>query len=219
MEKSIESIWKEGFMDADALVAPRVNKLYSKKSTHIIEKFKRMFKMNLILIVIGSLVVLTASFLVGLPYMGILLFIGLNILFLLNIKFLKSLKNIDNSKSSYDYLMSFDQWLKNQISVNRRFSRLFYPYIFMALFLGFWMKNVEGKHLGKYAVEKLLQTYPDLYSIAGIPLVILLSVLCMLILLYLVGGKIYEWDFNIVYGRIKAKLDDMVNDIQALRAD
>ena len=28
MEKSIESIWKEGFLKSDALVAPKLNDLY-----------------------------------------------------------------------------------------------------------------------------------------------------------------------------------------------
>ena len=44
MEKSIENIWKEGFLKSDALVAPKLNNLYNKKSIHIIDKFKRRFK-------------------------------------------------------------------------------------------------------------------------------------------------------------------------------
>jgi hypothetical protein len=35
MEKSIENIWKEGFLKNDALVAPTLNNLYNqKKNTH-----------------------------------------------------------------------------------------------------------------------------------------------------------------------------------------
>ena len=44
MEKSIESIWKEGFLQKNAMVAPKLNNLYNKKSIHIIDKFKRMFQ-------------------------------------------------------------------------------------------------------------------------------------------------------------------------------
>ena len=47
MEKSIESIWKQGFLDNNAMVAPKLNNLYNQKSIHIIDKFKRMFKINL----------------------------------------------------------------------------------------------------------------------------------------------------------------------------
>ena len=52
MEKSIESIWKEGFLEKDAMVAPKINNLYNQKSIHIIDKFKRMFKINLNALVI-----------------------------------------------------------------------------------------------------------------------------------------------------------------------
>ena len=54
MEKSIESIWKQGFLENDAMVAPKLNNLYNQKSIHIIDKFKRMFKINLNALVIFS---------------------------------------------------------------------------------------------------------------------------------------------------------------------
>ena len=50
MEKSIETIWKEGFIKNDALVAPKLNDLYNQKSIDIVEKFKRMYKLNRIAI-------------------------------------------------------------------------------------------------------------------------------------------------------------------------
>ena len=65
MEKSIETIWKEGFLNNDALLAPQVNNLYHKKSNHIVDKFKRMFKFNLIAILIGSFALLIISFIIG----------------------------------------------------------------------------------------------------------------------------------------------------------
>ena len=62
MEKSIESIWKEGFLDSNAMVAPKLNNLYNKKSIHIIDKFKRMFKINLNALVVFSFVILNSLF-------------------------------------------------------------------------------------------------------------------------------------------------------------
>ena len=59
MERSIENIWKEGFRKSDALVAPKINNLYNQKSIHIIDKFKRMFKINLIAIAVFSFVFLS----------------------------------------------------------------------------------------------------------------------------------------------------------------
>ena len=65
MEKSIENIWKEGFLKSDALVVPKINNLYNQKSKHITAKFERMFKINLIAIVVFSVV-----FLIELSTMG-----------------------------------------------------------------------------------------------------------------------------------------------------
>jgi hypothetical protein len=44
MEKSIETIWKQGFLNDDALVAPKLNDLYNQKSTHIIDTFNNLFR-------------------------------------------------------------------------------------------------------------------------------------------------------------------------------
>lgn len=218
MEKSIETIWKEGFLKSDALIAPKLNNLYNQKSKHIIDKFKRMFKMNLILIVLGSFIVLGASFIVGLPYLGVPMFIILNVLVILNKRLLNTLMLIDKSVSSYDYLISFDNWLKFQISINKKFARILYPTVFLSLMIGFWMKIEEGQRVGDHVVNKLLLTYPDLHLLFGVPLIGIIGALIVSGLLILLGGRIYEWDLRIVYGRELNKLDEIIVDVEELRA-
>jgi hypothetical protein len=218
MEKSIETIWKEGFLKSDALIAPKLNNLYNQKSKHIIDKFKRMFKMNLILIVLGSFIVLGASFVVGLPYLGVPMFFILNVLVIINKKLLSTLMLIDKSTNSYDYLMAFDTWLKSQVSINKKFARFLYPFIFLSIVVGFWMKIEEGQRIGDHAVNKLLLTYPDLNLLFGIPIIGIIGVLLIAGILILLGGRIYEWDLKIVYGRVFNKLDEIIADIKELRA-
>jgi hypothetical protein len=36
MRKTIEAAWREGFLTQGALVAPKVNDLYTRKSIHIV---------------------------------------------------------------------------------------------------------------------------------------------------------------------------------------
>lgn len=218
MEKSIETIWRDGFLKTNALVAPKLNNLYNKKSNHIIDKFKRMFKMNLILIVIGSIIILVASFVVGIPYMGVPMFIVMNILVVLNKKLLDTLMLIDKSTNSYDYLMAFDSWLKSQIASNKRFSRFFYPIIFLSLVAGFWMKETGNLRLGDHFVNKLLITYPDLLLVNGLPAIGIIVVVFFAGILAILGGRIYEWDLKLVYGRIIKKLDEIIADLNELRA-
>ena len=218
MEKSIENIWKEGFLKSDALVAPKINNLYNQKSIHIIDKFKRMFKINLIAIVAFSFAFLVVSFIIGIPITGIIFFVTLSVLVFINKRLLNDLEKIDIGISSYQYLKAFNQWINKQVSINKRFSRFLYPIIFMSLVLGFWFKDAEGMPLGERLVDEILFGFPDTYLIFGIPLIGIVIVAVILVLLFLVGGRIYKWDLNIVYGRIFKKLEELMTDIESLRS-
>ena len=163
MEKSIENIWKEGFLKSDALVAPKINNLYNQKSIHIIDKFKRMFKINLIAIVAFSFAFLVVSFIIGIPITGIIFFVTLSVLVVINKRLLNDLEKIDIGISSYQYLKAFNQWINKQVSINKRFSRFLYPIIFMSLVLGFWFKDAEGMPLGERLVNEILVGFPDTF--------------------------------------------------------
>lgn len=217
MEKSIENIWKEGFLKSDALVAPKINNLYSQKSIHIIDKFKRMFRINLIAIAVFSFVFLVVSYFIGIPITGIIFFVMLWVLVYFNKKLLNDLEQIDLGDSSYQYLKAFNQWKNKQISINKKFSRFLYPIIFMSLILGYWFKDAEGMPLGERLVDEILIGFPDLYLVFGIPLIGIIIVLMILALLAFFGGRIYKWDLNIVYGRVFKKLEELMTDIESLR--
>ena len=201
MEKSIESIWKEGFLKSDALVAPKLNNLYTQKSIHIIDKFKRMFKINLNALVVFSFVVLIVAFFVKIPVMGVLMFILLNVIVIVNKKLFKGLNKIDKNVSSYKYLKSFDNWMKDQILINMKMSRYIYPYIFLAMIFGFRFSSDFQETL-----SRILGTH-EIYYIYGIPVYWVLTMLIIVVLLAIFGGKIYKWDLNLVYGRILKKLE------------
>jgi hypothetical protein len=218
MERSIENIWKEGFLKSDALVVPKINNLYNQKSIHIIDKFKRMFKKNLIAIVAFSFIFLIVSFFVGIPITGVMIFVTLSVLVFINKKLLKGLDKIDKGLSSYQYLKTFNEWMKEQIAINKKMSTFLYPIIFMAMVLGFWFKDVKGMPLGERLVNKILYSFPDIYLIYEVPLIGIIIMLLILGLLVFFGGRIYMWDFNIVYGRVHRKLGELITDIESLRS-
>lgn len=218
MERSIENIWKEGFLKNDALVAPKVNNLYTKKSIHIIDKFKRMFRINLIAIVAFSFIFLIVSHFVGIPVTGVLFFVTLMVLVIINKRLLNSLEKIDKGESSYEYLKAFSGWIKEQVAVNRRISTFLYPIFLMSLILGFWFKDVKGIPLGERLVDKILLNYPDTYLIFGIPLTGIIIIVLLLGLLAFSGSRIYQWDLNLIYGKVLKKLDELLTDIESLNA-
>ena len=218
MEKSIENIWKEGFLESDALVAPKINNLYNQKSIHIIDKFKRMFKINLIAIIAFSFIFLIISFFAGIPITGVIFFVTLAVLVFINKKLLNGLDKIDKGVSSYQYLKTFNEWIKKQVAINKKISTFLYPIIFISMVLGFWFKDAEGMLLGERLVNEVLLGFPDTYLIYGIPLIGVVIALLILVLLAFFGGRIYKWDLNLVYGRVFKKLEELMNDIESLRS-
>lgn len=218
MERSIENIWKEGFQKNDDLTAPEIDNLYSQKSIHIIDKFKRMFRNNLIAIVAGSFLFLIISFFLDITVMGALFFVTLMVHVFINKILLNKLKRIDQGQNSYQYLKAFSQWIKKQIAINKRLSSFIYPIFFLSFVLGFWFKDAEGTYLGERLVDEILIRFPDTYLIVGVPLIaIIIAVIIMGLLAYF-GGRIYRWDLNIIYGRVLKKLDELLTDLESLRS-
>ena len=212
MEQSIESIWKEGFIDKGALIAPKVNNLYERKSIHIIDKFKRMFKINLNAIFIGSFVILIGAYFAKMPVMGVGYFFVLNGMLLVNRKLIKSLKLIDKNLSSYEYIKSFNGWIKNQIVVNTKIARIYYPLFYIFMVLGFWFSPDEVNY-----IEKILGESFEIFYVAGIPIYWVLGNLLIMGIISLVSGPIYRLDLNLVYGQVFKKLDEITADVEELR--
>ncbi|MBE0663490.1 MAG: hypothetical protein IH597_13615 [Bacteroidales bacterium] len=216
MEKSIENIWKEGFLKSDALVAPKINSLYTRKSIHIIDKFKRMFRINLIAIVAFSFAFLIVSWLLHIQVMGVLFFVTLMVLVFINKRLLNDLEKINQGQNSYQYLKNFSHWIKKQIAINKRIATFIYPVFFMSFILGFWFNNVKDVYLGERIVRELLHVYPGTYLIYGVPLVgIIIAILIMAALAYY-GARIYLWDLNVIFGNVLKKLDELLTDLESL---
>ncbi|SDZ98391.1 hypothetical protein SAMN05443667_101510 [Flavobacterium gillisiae] len=217
MEKSIETIWKEGFLNSDALVAPKLNNLYNQKSIDIVDKFKRMYKINRVAILVFAFLILPISFIVKIPYMGIGMFIVFTLAAIIANKFAKKLDELNKTVSSFQYLISFDNWVKEMIAVNTTLSRYFYPYIFIVMVTGFWFGSIGGDTPGNQFVENLISEFPNSYLVFGFPLLLVIAAFAIIVILAFFGGKIGKWDLNLVYGRILRKLDDTLADMDELR--
>ena len=217
MEKSIETIWKEGFIQNDALVAPKLNDLYNQKSIDIVEKFKRMYKMNRLAIAAFAILIIPLSYITRMIYMGIpmaLLFIAVTIIAQ---KFSKQLDTIDKNTSSYEYLSSFDKWVKDMVTVNSKLSTFMYPYIFLAMALGFWFIDIDGTILGDRFINGFVSEFPTTSLVYGFPILLLIPFFLVIGILAFFGGRIGKWDINLVYGGILNKLKVLLSDMEELR--
>jgi hypothetical protein len=217
MEKSIETIWKEGFLKNDALLAPKLNNLYNQKSIHLVDKFKRMYHINWIAIIVFVCVLIPVSILVKIPYMGIPMALLFFAVLFINRKLKIKLNTIDKTENSYQYLISFKSWVKELVQTNTKLSRFLYPYVLLSLIAGFWFGGFGGNIPGNEFVNNLLVEYPNTYLVFGIPLVGILIVLFGIGLLAFFGGIIGKWDLNLVYGGILKKLDVLIFEMEDLQ--
>jgi hypothetical protein len=71
MKKSIETMWKQGFIDEASITAPKINDLYNRKSQNIVDALKNMFDINIKAIMVGSLIMLAMMSLIGEPFLGL----------------------------------------------------------------------------------------------------------------------------------------------------
>lgn len=212
MRKTIEATWREGFLDPDALVAPKVNDLYTRKSTHIVDRIQRMQRINEIAIVIGAPVVWALLGAVGIPYTGAIICTAWVGLLVVRRLYLTRFDAPASSLNSYQYLKAFQRWLKNRMAWGRRVQRHLYAVTFLALAVG-----TGASAGGQLVIRSIVESHPELRLVNGVPLILIAGVVATAVVVDLLGGVIFDLDVNTVYRRVFKKLDQMVAEMEELR--
>ncbi|MEL6254410.1 MAG: hypothetical protein AAFR87_20545 [Bacteroidota bacterium] len=218
MEKSIEDIWSKGFSEYTEMDIPQLNNLYSRKSEHLIDKYRNIFGKNINWIVIGASIMLIATSLLGFAYFGVAMFLMLNFMALVDKRLLSRLKEIDKFKNSYEYLQSFRAWMQYRGNVNIQIARVFYPFFFLSLVLGICFFKLDGQMLLFHLLDALRENFSNSYWLWGIPALMLGGIMGISALLLKFAERLYKWDIKLVYGEIMGKLDDLLEDIEELRS-
>ena len=146
MEKSIEKIWNEAFINEESLIAPKINDLYNQKSKSIINKIKRTYQFdNKGLLPMAGIVtiggILLSETIIGLY--GTLLILAL---YVFNTRLLKRFETIDIKSDNLNYLKSYRRIIS---SITRSTKKLFIfglPLAIMSIFtLAFFLKEDSHK--------------------------------------------------------------------------
>ncbi|WP_339722871.1 hypothetical protein [uncultured Paraglaciecola sp.] len=212
MSKSIEVMWKEGFVNEAHLSAPKVNDLYNRKSQNLVDKLLNMFAVNIKAIVWGCVVMLIIMSLVGAPFLGLYICCLLAPIVIIAKKELKKSVDLSKGQSSYDYIVTFNHWLKNSIKVYSGYYRIFYP----LFFLGMATQAIVSKAGGKL-IALLLEVFPTSLIILGQPYYIWVALVVGMVFFARYAEAIYQWDLNMVYGHQFKKLEELIADMEELR--
>ena len=212
MRKTIEATWRDGFLNPDALVAPKVNDLYTRKSMHIADRIQRMLRINQIAIVIGAPVAGAVLVAVGMPYAGAIMCTAWVGLVVVRQLYIAKFNAPANSLDSYHYLKAFHGWLKDRMARSKRLQRHLYAVTFIAFAIGMG-ESASGQLLIRFLVE----SNPGLRLVNGVPLILIVCVVAIAIVVELLGGVIFDFDVNTGYRHVFRKLDEMVAEMEELR--
>ncbi|MFD0748755.1 hypothetical protein ACFQZS_01290 [Mucilaginibacter calamicampi] len=208
METSIENIWKEGFLDESSLVVPQINDLYNQKSIHAVDGVKRMYRINQVVIVAMALVFPVVHYFVDALWQGFACSVLLLLTVWYNNSLARNIKTLHQGANSYDYLQSFNNWLKDVELKSKKIARLSYPlYVVIGLSTIWSAWNKQGM------TQALQQNYPAL----NIPIIALTIAVIMVLLMFYFSIKIYKWEVRVMYGRVLEKLEDTIADMEKLK--
>ena len=213
MGKSIETIWKEGFLKDDTIVIPKINDLYNQKSKHTVDKLMRMGKNNLIVISIGALAFFIVGIFTGVPIIGALMALSLFYLVYQGKKLSQRWETTDKGTTSFEYLKKVQQWREEVMKGFTRTYRIFYPVFIMLFYIGMCQSNY-----GQENIQKIVSKYPDLDLWFNMPVIGTVTALTIALLMGLFAKSLYLLDIQMVYGNILNKIDDLVGDMERLNS-
>ena len=213
MGKRIESIWKESFSEGEIKDIHQRGNPYNQKSRHLVDKLRRMFRYNLIAVVAMALVFWTVHFFIDAIWQGTSATVLLLGLAWYSERQMRKVYTLDPSLSSYEYLKSFDHYLKAALSKNLLVIRFFYSLIFLTAMSTIWFAGDNQIILKHRVMEK----FPDSVFIGNVPLTGIVIVGLMTLLIAYLSDKIYKWDVELIYGQIFKKLRKIIAEMEELK--
>jgi hypothetical protein len=212
MKNSIEEIWKEGFLNEKSLVAPKINDLYNQKSKDLFDKMKRMYRINLIMLITMAIVFPIMYYFLDVIWEGVAISILMLFMIGYTIRQKRNIKTLDHGATSLDYLKSFDRSLKDALMGGEKILRFTYPLFFLIAMSTIWSSWNKGE-----LTSKMYQKYPDILFIGSVPLFALIIAGVATLLMFYFSGKIYKWDVRLIYGRVFDKLEETIAEMEKLK--
>lgn len=202
MEKSIEQIWKGGFMNNKELKAPKINALYNQKSINLVDRLINNMKTELFTVIILGFVMAIFSMIAGNHIIwGILILLINSVWYIISKKQLKDLNDTQFNSNCYEYLIEISKKIKKIARINKRNTILSVPLTLIPILVYTYYNN-QDKTLGQ---------------ILGIDIDLSKSYLFILIpiaMLIAYGLYIIYLKFN---NRIENKIKSLIIDMEELR--
>lgn len=172
MEKSIEQIWKVGFMNNKELKAPKIDELYNQKSTNLVDRLINNMKKELLTVIILGFVIAIFSTIAGNHVIwGILILLINSVWYIISKKQLKSLKDTKYNSNCYEYLLEIRKKIKAITRINERNTILSVPLILFPTLVYTYYNN-QDKTLSQIFGIDIDLTKPYMFLLIPIAMLI-----------------------------------------------
>ena len=206
MEKSIEKIWTEAFINEQSLIAPKINNLYNQKSKSIINKIKRTYEIDnkglipmAIIVVIGM--TLLSEVIIGL-YAAFLILC----LYFFNSNLLKKFKDIDVKSDNLSYLKQYRYIISIIMKSTKKLFVFAIPVAVLSIFILAY--NLKEKSF----LSKFISSDTSLLKMISVGFLIAVCV-------SVIGFVVYNISTKILYATQISKLDDLIKEMDQLKTE
>ncbi|MBC8753419.1 hypothetical protein H2O64_01970 [Kordia sp. YSTF-M3] len=204
MEKSIEHIWKEGFVNNDTLVAPKIQNLYNQKSKHLGDKLIRMLNTEPKVLLIMAIVFIFGNYAIGNDFWsGSIASIWCIIWYFIIKKQIQNIENANKETNCYEFLKSLHKLLLRSRNEITKMLWIGTPILILPMVIYTYYNQYEKTFGEIFGVESL--SYPNELLFIIVPLGTIFSVV------------IYRLSFKYGYGPIANKLKQLITDIETLK--
>lgn len=216
MEKSIERIWKEGFVNKEVSAVLKIEDIKSLQSLYLVDQFKKSYQTNIIVLTATAVLILLAAVVGGVPFVGLFLFMLFASLAILGKKELNQVDKFNMGADCYEFLRTFDNWLKKLLSRFQLIYRFWIPLFFLAGSWGILNTNFFIPFLGETIMDKILN-HPNTYQLAGLPIIWMVGIGLIAFGLSFFSDQFFKREIRSIYGDIILRLDQLLAEMEELR--
>ncbi|MCH2196321.1 hypothetical protein [Kordia sp.] len=204
MEKSIEHIWKEGFINNETLTIPKIENLYNQKSQHLGDKIMRVLHAEPKTLLLMAVIFLVGNYAIGNSFWsGSIGSIWCIVWYFITKKQVQKIESVQKETNCYSFLKSLHKLLLQRKAATARLLWAATPAMLIPLII-YTYSNQYEKNFGEiFGVETL--NFPNEGLFAIIPLATVFSVV------------VYHVSFQLGYGSIMNKLKQLISDMESLK--
>lgn len=216
MEKSIENIWKEGFMNSEMSTIPKIDDIKSLQSLYFVDQFKKSYQTNIIVLTATAILILLAAVIGGVPFTGLFLFLLFASLAILGRKELNKLERINMGIDCYEFLQKVNHWVKELLARFQQIYRFWIPLFFIGGSWGLLNTNFFIPFLGESLMDKIVSS-PSTYLLADLPVLWIMGIVLVATGLSFFSAQFFKREMKSIYGEQINRLDQLLEEMKELR--